>query len=298
MIVATDWKDYELIDAGDGEKLERWGKYILVRPDPQAVWSKNPNLKKEWESAVSVYERSTTGGGGWNTKESLPEKWYINYKDLRFVVRPTGFKHTGVFPEQAPNWDFLIEQINLHKEQLGRPVKVLNLFAYTGAATVACLKAGAEVCHLDSSKQILTSARENLIASGVENCPVRFIPEDAMSFVRKEIRRGKKYDIVIMDPPTFGRGDKGQVWKIEKDLNEFVKLCVQVLEDKPIAFLINTYVSGIADYALFNILQLEIVNKFGGKLEFGELGLAMTYSQKETTDLVLPAGVYARWFNS
>jgi 23S rRNA (cytosine1962-C5)-methyltransferase len=298
MLVANEWKDYELIDAGDGEKLERWGMYILRRPDPQAVWTRNPALANEWETTMSVYSRSTTGGGSWSHKKPLPEEWFITYKDLRFVVRPTGFKHTGIFPEQAPNWDFLMTQIAKYKADYSRPLKVLNLFGYTGAATVACIKAGAEVCHLDSSKQILTTARDNLNASGLGDKMVRFIPEDALSFVRKEIRRGKKYDIIIMDPPTFGRGDKGQVWKIEKDLNPLVQACVEILEDKPVAFLINTYVSGIADYALNNILQIELQNRFGGQVEYGELGLPMTYLQNQPTGLVLPAGVYARWYRS
>jgi 23S rRNA (cytosine1962-C5)-methyltransferase len=291
MEIAKDWKDYELIDAGDGEKLERWGTYLLRRPDPQAVWNKNPDLDKKWNEVSAMYHRSETGGGSWEGKDKLPESWIINYKDLKLIVKPTGFKHTGLFPEQAPNWDFLIDLIKKHSAKMNRQVNVLNLFAYTGAATVACLYAGAKVCHIDSSAQILQTARENIKSSNLDESSARFIAEDVGSFVRREIRRGNKYDIIIMDPPTFGRGNKGQVWKIEKDLNPLVNICLDIMNDESFGFVVNTYVSGMSSQALDNILKLTIQKKFGGKIESGELGIPVTNSE-----LILPAGSYARWF--
>ena len=295
MVVAQNWEEYELIDAGEGEKLERWGEYILRRPDPQAIWTKNPSCQKDWESAASIYNRSSTGGGSWDVRQPLPEKWQIAYKNLKLWVKPTGFKHTGVFPEQAPNWDFLMDIITRHKASREEPIQVLNLFAYTGGATVACAYAGAEVCHLDSSKQILSTAKENIALSGLSDRFVRFIPEDAISFVKKEIRRGNKYDIIIMDPPTFGRGDKGQVWKIEKDLSYLVELCAQVVSDQPVAIIINAYVSNVADYALRNLLSINFAEKFGGKLECDSLGLGISRLRPSKDKLILPAGIYARW---
>jgi 23S rRNA (cytosine1962-C5)-methyltransferase len=296
--IISKWTDYELIDAGDGEKLERWGLFILRRPDPQAIWSKDANLVREWETASATYSRSSTGGGCWNSREKLPAQWIVKYDNLKFYVRPTGFKHTGIFPEQANNWDFLRKIINENKQKLNRPIKVLNLFGYTGCATVACVDAGAEVCHVDSSKQILTTAKDNLVLSGLGDKYVRFIPEDAFGFVKKEIRRNSKYDIIIMDPPTFGRGDKGQVWKIEKDLNNFVGLCMQILTDKPLAFLINAYVSGLSAQTLKNILYSWIQRNIGGEIEANELGLPIDHLDCSRTQLVLPTGVYARWYNS
>lgn len=298
MLVINNWEEYELLDAGDGEKLERWGMFILRRPDPQAIWSKNPSLKEEWGTASAVYLRSSTGGGYWHMRKKLPEQWPINYKGLKFYVRPTGFKHTGVFPEQAANWDFLVELIKRKKHEFNRPIKVLNLFGYTGCATVACISAGAEVCHVDSSKQILTTAHDNLTLSGLGTNSVRFIPEDALSFVKKEIRRNSKYDIILMDPPTFGRGDKGQVWKIENNLNEFVELCSQILSSTPLAVVINAYVSGLAAQTLKNILNIVFVEKFGGVIEADDLGLLLTQLNNNKLNLVLPTGIYARWYKS
>ena len=298
MLIVNNWEEYELIDAGDGEKLERWGKYILRRPDPQAIWTKNPDLSKEWETPTATYIRSSTGGGHWDMSEKLPEQWPIGYKDLKFFVRPTGFKHTGVFPEQAANWDFLMDLISRKKNELNRPIKALNLFGYTGCATVACVAAGAEVCHVDSSKQILTTARDNLELSGLGNNSVRFIPEDALSFVKKEIRRKSAYDIILMDPPTFGRGDKGQVWKIEKDLNEFIELCSQLLSTTPLAIVVNAYVSGLSAQTLKNILNITMMNKLGGTIEADDIGLPLSQFNNSKSNLVLPTGIYARWYKS
>lgn len=295
MQIVNDWDDYELIDAGEGEKLERWGLYILRRPDPQAVWPKKLSLKSEWDTAQAIYDRSSTGGGKWNLKKPLPEKWYVNYRDLRFVIRPTGFKHTGLFPEQAVNWNFLMQLIRDNKARYDRKIKVLNLFGYTGAATVACTMAGAGVCHVDASKQILGFARENLQASGLANEPVRLIPEDALNFVKKEFRRGNKYDIILMDPPTFGRGDKGQVWKIEKDLNALVENCMAILSDQPLAFIINTYVNGLTGCSLNNLLKVHFGSSRGGEFVYDELGIPLSQLQVKESGLILPAGVFARW---
>ena len=283
MIVAKNWKDYEIIDMADGQKLERWGKYILSRPDPQIIW-KDKSFPEEWKAADAIYHRSKTGGGGWQYKTKLPDAWDIKYKDLTFRVKPMGFKHTGLFPEQAVNWDWMIEKI----QKAGREIKVLNLFAYTGGASVACSYAGASVCHVDSSKGMCTWAKENLAASGLADRPVRFIVDDVIKFVQREIRRGNKYDAIIMDPPSYGRGSNGEVWQFEEQISDLVSLCMEVLSDKPLFFLINSYTTGISSTVLANILSLNIKKK--GKISSGEIGLPMSNS-----NLILPCGIYGRW---
>lgn len=283
MKVANDWKDYEILDMADGKKMERWGKFVLSRPDPQIIW-KDKCFPEKWKTVDAVYHRSKTGGGGWQYKTRLPESWDIHYKDLTFRVKPMGFKHTGLFPEQAVNWDWMIEKIKSAK----REIKVLNLFAYTGGATVACSYAGAEVCHVDSSKGMCAWAKENVQASGLADRPVRFIVDDVIKFVQREIRRGNKYDGIIMDPPSYGRGSNGEVWQFEGQISDLVKLCTEVLSDKPLFFLINSYTTGISSTVLANILSLNIKHK--GRISCGEVGLPMTGSK-----LILPCGIYGRW---
>ena len=283
MDIAKEWKDYEIIDMANGEKLERWGNYILVRPDPQIIWKKK-QFPKEWEKANATYHRSKQGGGSWEYKTKIPSNWKIKYKDLVFNIKPMGFKHTGLFPEQAFNWDFMIKKIQ--KED--RPIKVLNLFAYTGGASVACLYAGASVCHVDSSKGMVTWAKENVILSGLQDRPIRFIVDDVVKFLEKEIRRGNKYDGIIMDPPSYGRGTKGEIWQFECNISDLIERAVKVLSNKPIFFLVNSYTTGISATVLENILKLNIPNK--GKIISGELGLPM-----KDSNLVLPCGIYARW---
>ncbi len=285
MDVAKDWHDYEIIDMANGEKLERWGDILLVRPDPQIIW-KNPLFPEKWKSAHARYQRSSTGGGAWEYKKKIPESWKVHYKDLTFLVKPMGFKHTGLFPEQAVNWDWIIQKIQNAK----RPIKVLNLFAYTGGASVACSYAGASVCHVDSSKGMVAWAKENMSASGLSDRPIRYIVDDVIKFVNREIRRGNSYDAIIMDPPSYGRGTNGEVWKFEENLPELVELCSKVLSDKPLFFLINSYTTGISSMVLENILSLTILKKYKGKVSHGEIGLPMTNSS-----LVLPCGIYGRW---
>lgn len=285
MNIATEWKDYEIIDMANGEKLERWGKYILIRPDPQIIW-KEKSYPEKWNKANATYKRSKTGGGAWNFKNKLPASWQIKYKELTFNIKPMGFKHTGLFPEQAANWDWMINKIQKAK----RPIKVLNLFAYTGGATVACLSAGASVCHVDSSKGMTTWAKENVTSSGLQERPVRFIIDDVVKFVNREIRRGNKYDAIIMDPPSYGRGAKGEVWQFEENIYDLVELCSQVLSEKPLFFLINSYTTGISSTVLQNILSVTVNKKHKGKLECGEVGLPM-----ENSKLILPCGIYGRW---
>ncbi len=285
MDVARDWKDYEILDMANGEKLERWKDIIFIRPDPQIIW-KNPSFPEKWKNINAKYHRSTTGGGNWEYQKNVPQSWKIQYKDLTFLVKPMGFKHTGLFPEQAINWDWMIAKIQGAK----RPIKVLNLFAYTGGATVACSYAGASVCHVDSSKGMVAWAKENIKASGLENRPVRYIVDDVMKFVNREIRRGNQYDAIIMDPPSYGRGTNGEVWKFEENLPELVELCSKLLSEKPLFFLINSYTTGISSMVLQNILQLSIPKKYHGTVSCGELGLPMTNSS-----LVLPCGIYGRW---
>lgn len=283
MIISKDWKDYEILDMANGEKLERWGNIILIRPDPQIIWSNK--LKPElWKKANAHYHRSKTGGGEWEYIKNVPESWQIRYKDLTFNLKPMGFKHTGLFPEQAVNWDFMINKIR----NAGREIKVLNLFAYTGGATVACSYAGASVCHVDSSKGMTLWAKENVASSGLSERPIRFIIDDVIKFVQREIRRGNKYDAIVMDPPSYGRGANGEVWNIEESLYTLVELCTKVLSDKPLFFIINSYTTGLAPTILANILSLTI--KKDGKISCGEIGLPMKDSK-----LILPCGIYGRW---
>lgn len=283
MDVARDWKDYEILDMANGEKLERWKNIVLVRPDPQIIW-KNKSFPNKWEDVNARYIRSSTGGGNWDFNKKVPANWQIKYKDLTFNIKPMGFKHTGLFPEQAVNWDWMIDKI----KYAGREIKVLNLFAYTGGATVACSYAGASVCHVDSSKGMVTWAKENIISSGLEKNPVRYIIDDVVKFVNREIRRENKYDAIIMDPPSYGRGTNGEVWKFEENIADLVELCTRVLSDKPLFFLINSYTTGISSTVLENILKLNIKAK--GKLSSGELGLPLSDS-----NLILPCGIYGRW---
>ena len=283
MDVARDWKDYEILDMANGEKLERWKNIVLVRPDPQIIW-KNKSFPNKWEDVNARYIRSSTGGGNWDFNKKVPANWQIKYKDLTFNIKPMGFKHTGLFPEQAVNWDWMIDKI----KHAGREIKVLNLVAYTGGATVACSYAGASVCHVDSSKGMVTWAKENIISSGLEKNPVRYIIDDVVKFVNREIRRENKYDAIIMDPPSYGRGTNGEVWKFEENIADLVELCTRVLSDKPLFFLINSYTTGISSTVLENILKLNIKAK--GKLSSGELGLPMSDS-----NLILPCGIYGRW---
>lgn len=283
MKLANNWKDYEILDMANGEKLERWKNIVLVRPDPQIIW-KNKSFPNKWEDVNARYIRSSTGGGNWDFNKKVPANWQIKYKDLTFNIKPMGFKHTGLFPEQAVNWDWMIDKI----KHAGREIKVLNLFAYTGGATVACSYAGASVCHVDSSKGMVTWAKENIISSGLEKNPVRYIIDDVVKFVNREIRRENKYDAIIMDPPSYGRGTNGEVWKFEENIADLVELCTRVLSDKPLFFLINSYTTGISSTVLENILKLNIKAK--GKLSSGELGLPMSDS-----NLILPCGIYGRW---
>ena len=285
MIIANDWKDYEIIDMANGEKLERWKDIILVRPDPQIIW-KDKSFPNKWKDANAVYKRSSTGGGAWEYKKKVPTNWQVKYKNLTFNIKPMGFKHTGLFPEQAANWDWMIEKIKSAK----REIKVLNLFAYTGGATVACLSAGASVCHVDSSKGMVSWAKENVISSGLQERPVRYIVDDVVKFVNREIRRGNKYDAIIMDPPSYGRGAKGEVWQFENNIYDLVELCTNVLSDNPLFFLINSYTTGISSKVLEDILNLTVAKKYKGKLESGEIGIPM-----ENSSLVLPCGIYGRW---
>ena len=285
MDVANNWKDYEILDMANGEKLERWGNVVLIRPDPQIIW-KNKSFPNKWNDANAKYNRSSTGGGSWKYNKKMPENWQIRYKDLTFNIKPMGFKHTGLFPEQAVNWDWMISKIKNAK----REIKVLNLFAYTGGATVACSYAGASVCHVDSSKGMTAWAKENVASSGLADRPVRFIVDDVVKFVNREIRRGNKYDGIIMDPPSYGRGTNGEVWKFEENIADLVELCSKVLSDDPLFFLINSYTTGISSTVLENILRLNIMKK--GKLSHGEVGLPMTNSK-----LILPCGIYGRWEN-
>ncbi len=287
MLIADDWLDYEILDTGNGEKLERWGRYTLIRPDPQVIWPVKGN-KKIWDKADAKYHRSQTGGGEWQYKKKLPGRWKISYNKMSFYVEPTNFKHTGLFPEQAVNWKWIIDKI----KKSSRPVKVLNLFAYTGGATVAAAYAGAEVCHVDASKGMVAKAKENLALSGLAEKPVRFITDDVLKFVQREIRRGNLYDAVIMDPPAYGRGPNGELWKIEDELYNLVKSCTDVLCKEPLFFIINAYTTGLAASVLRNILALSIKEKFGGSVTGDEIGIPIADS-----GIVLPCGATGRWEN-
>lgn len=284
MWIAESWRDYELLDCGGGEKLERWDRQLLVRPDPQAIWETD-RAYPGWKKADGRYLRSQTGGGHWE-KGKLPESWQVHYGELTFQVKPMNFKHTGLFPEQAVNWDFAMEKI----KNAGRPIRVLNLFAYTGGATVACAKAGAEVCHVDAAKGMVAWAKENARLSGLADAPIRWIVDDCAKFVEREIRRGKTYDAIIMDPPSYGRGPGGEVWKLEENLYEFVKLCAGALSDKPLFVLINSYTTGLAPSVLGYLLGILVKEKYGGKCAWDELGLPVS-----RTGLYLPCGATGRW---
>lgn len=289
MWVADGWKDYKVIDASLGEKLEQWGDYILVRPDPQVLWD-TPKEEPGWRKKNGHYHRSTKGGGEWEFF-NLPKQWKINYKDLTFNLQPFNFKHTGLFPEQATNWDWFSELIKEKKKQNpNAEIKVLNLFAYTGGATLAAAKAGACVTHVDASKGMVTWASENAALSGLKDAPIRYIVDDCVKFVEREIRRGNKYDAIIMDPPSYGRGPKGEIWKIEESIHGFVKLCTGVLKEEPLFYLINSYTTGLQPAVLSYLLGIEVEKKFGGTVEASEIGLPVT-----SNGLVLPCGASGRW---
>lgn len=286
MRYTKDWKDYELIDCTGGEKLERWGKEVLVRPDPQVIW-KSKKASKMWSDASARYVRSKTGGGKWQTFRKMPDAWQVAYKDLTFNIKTMGFKHTGLFPEQAVNWDFTREQIR----KSGRnDVKVLNLFAYTGGATCACLKEGASVVHVDASKGMTLWAKENAVSCGVSNKNVRWIVDDCIKFVQREIRRGNKYDIIILDPPSYGRGPKGEVWHLEDELYDFVKICKDVLSDEPIMVLLNSYTTGLSASVMKYILSAIIKSDLGGTVTADEIGLPVSSNGE-----ILPCGASAIW---
>ena len=284
MRFTEDFKDYELLDVNKANRLERWGDIILIRPDPQAIWDL-PQDDKLWGSAHAVYHRSSSGGGYWEAIKKVPDVWSISFKDLKFNLKPMGFKHTGIFPEQSVNWSLMQDII---KSQ-NRPVKVLNLFAYTGGATVACLKAGASVTHVDASKGMVAWAKENAVISGVADKPVRWLVDDCKKFVEREIRRGNKYDGVVMDPPSYGRGPNGEVWKLENNLEELLKLTSQILSDNPIFFLLNTYTAGMSSTVL-NYMVEEYIAKGKGSVTTDEIGLKVT-----SRNLVMPAGNTTIW---
>ena len=286
MWIADHWKDYEVIDTSCGEKLERWGRYILLRPDPQVIW-KTEKTVPEWNRLNGHYHRSSKGGGEWEFFK-LPEEWTISYRELNFRLKPFSFKHTGLFPEQAVDWDWCSERIR----EAGRPVKVLNLFAYTGGATLAAASAGASVTHVDASKGMVTWAKENAAASHLEDAPVRWLVDDCVKFVEREIRRGNKYDGIIMDPPSYGRGPKGEIWKIEESIYPFVELAAQLLSDDALFFLINSYTTGLQPAVLSYMLSTVIQKKRGGEVQSSEIGLPVS-----SNGLVLPCGATGRWFN-
>ena len=284
MRYTKDWKDYELLDCSGGERLERWGNVVLIRPDPQVIWN-TPKEHPLWHRADARYVRSKEGGGHWECRRQLPEAWNINYKDLQFKISPTGFKHTGLFPEQAVNWDMMREKIT----GAGRSIKVLNLFAYTGGATLAAASAGASVCHVDAAKGMVHWARENAELSSLAERPIRWIVDDCAKFVEREIRRGNTYDAIIMDPPSYGRGPGGEVWKLEDQIYDLVKLCSGVLSDEPLFFLLNSYTTGLSASAMAYVLGVNM-QKFGGGVSAEEIGLPVTAS-----GMVLPCGSSAIW---
>ncbi len=288
MWTAQNWKDYELLDAADGERLERWGKYILIRPDPQVIWHGNGHSASEWKRADGVYRRSRSGGGEWVVNR-LPQEWNINYGNLRFILKPMGFKHTGLFPEQAANWDWFSGLIR-NAVADGRKIKVLNLFAYTGGATVAAAEAGASVCHVDAAKGMVAQAKQNAALSGLADAPIRYIVDDCLKFVEREIRRGNKYDGIIMDPPSYGRGPTGEIWKIEDSADGLVRLSASLLSDKPLFFLINSYTTGLSPLTMKYILDRHVTDVCGGISEASELALPV-----KSTGGMLPCGASARW---
>ena len=283
MWIANQWKDYEVIDTSTGEKLERWGDYILVRPDPQVIWN-TPKNNAGWRKKNGHYHRSVKGGGEWEFW-NLPEEWSIHYKELTFHLKPFSFKHTGLFPEQAVNWDWFSELIR----NAGRPIKALNLFAYTGGATLSAAKAGANVTHVDASKGMVAWAKENAAASGLKGAPIRWLVDDCVKFVEREIRRGNQYDAIIMDPPSYGRGPKGEIWKIEESIYPFIELTTQILTDKPLFYLVNSYTTGLQPAVLTYMIQTALVPRFGGVVESSEIGLPVS-----SNGLVLPCGASGR----
>lgn len=288
MLVVEDFFDYEIIDCSLGMKYERWGKYYLLRPDPQVIWN-NGNLEEKYKGKIdAIYHRNNKGGGYWENLKPIPNSWKIHYHHLTFQIKQMGFKHTGLFPEQASNWNFMIDKI----KKSGRKIKVLNLFAYTGGASCACLSAGASVVHVDSSRGMVDWCKENVKTCQLEDQPIRYLVDDVVKFVKREIRRGNKYDAIIMDPPSYGRGVNGEVWDIEKNLSELVNLCVEILSDNPIFFQINSYTTGLSAVVLDNLLRLTINRKYSGNVSCGEVGLPIT-----NYDLLLPCGIYGRWEN-
>ena len=283
---ADKWEEYELIDTSDGERLERWGKNILIRPDPQVIWS-GVKRDKRWSKPDGTYKRSSSGGGAWKAP-SLPNEWDISYDSLglKFLIKPTGFKHTGLFPEQAVNWEWFTKLI----KEANRPIKVLNLFAYTGGATIACAKTGASVCHVDASKGMVAQAKINAEKSGLANAPIRYIVDDCKKFIEREIRRGNKYDAVIMDPPSYGRGPSGELWKLENSIAEFISLSAEVLSDEPLFFLLNSYTTGLSASTMGYLLELILKPRIGGNVVSDEIGLVVS-----TTGSTLPCGASSRW---
>lgn len=288
MLPADKWIDYEIIDAADGQKLEKWADIVLDRPDPQIIWSQKSNLNA-WKSAHARYHRSKSGGGEWEFKKDVPQQWQIHYKNLTFNVKTMGFKHTGLFPEQAVNWDFMQEMIL----QSNRKISVLNLFAYTGGATVACAAAGADVVHVDAAKGMVQWAKENAVSSGLADAHIRYIVDDCVKFVEREIRRGHKYDAIIMDPPSYGRGPKGEIWKFEDELHNLVSKCTQLLSENPLFFIVNSYTTGISHTIVGNLLTMVLQKRFGGKVTSDEIGLPI-----KSSGLILPCGAATRWFKS
>lgn len=287
MWIADNWKDYEVIDTSNGEKLERWGDYYLVRPDPQVIWD-TKRIDNKWKKPNGHYYRSSKGGGNWEFF-NLPDEWQIGYKDLRFNLKPFSFKHTGLFPEQAANWDWFSSIIKKARDE-GRSVKVLNLFAYTGGATLSAAAAGANVTHVDASKGMVGWAKENAASSGLADAPIRWLVDDCVKFVEREIRRGNKYDAIIMDPPSYGRGPKGEIWKIEESIFPFINLCTEILADEPLFFLINSYTTGLQPAVLSYMINTAIVSKFGGSVISDEVGLRVS-----SNGLVLPCGASGRY---
>ena len=286
MLIANEWKDYELIDTSNGEKLERWKDFYLLRPDPQIIWENGNLLEKNRKMIHAHYHRSDKGGGAWENLKNIKPVWQVSYKDLTFNIKQMGFKHTGLFPEQAVNWDFMINKIKDSK----REIKVLNLFAYTGGATVACLKAGASVVHVDSSRGMTDWAKENVKTNKLDSCNVRYIVDDVVKFVKREIRRGNKYDAIVMDPPSYGKGANKEVWNIEKDLFPLVELCCEILSDKPLFFIINSYTTGLSKEVFTNVLKLTVGKKYEGKIYSEEIGL-----KPKNNDITLPCGICSRF---
>ena len=286
MKLAENWKDYELIATSRGQKLQRWKEIYLLRPDPQVIWDQGDLYEKYHNIIHAEYHRNNKGGGYWENLKEMPVSWKLKYKDLTFNIRQMGFKHTGLFPEQASNWDFMIEKIKKEK----RKIKVLNLFAYTGGATVACLSASASVTHVDSSRGMVDWCKENVKDSGYEHANIRYLVDDVVKFVQREIRRGNKYDAIIMDPPSYGRGTNKEVWDIEKNLNYLVTICTEILSDDPLFFLINSYTTGLSSEVLKNILTLTVNKKKKGTITCGEIGIL-----GKEDNFILPCGIYGRW---